>query len=218
MKLNILTSLAACMLMGCAATTGGYGPAPISEGRGRLVLDAGGIPQLNFYVTDQETDEEVHADTPRMSASSPTSYLTGTEVSNLVVDLEPGMYTVRINTDISDDVLIEDVEIRMGEERFVPVPVGRFAIRFTGSAQTNTQIPFIIMDYPMRSVLGKAMTSSAVKHFLVPAGRTYKVRIENSPTGQDEIIPVEVGFGGITQMQIGEPVQEEEDSGDTTTP
>ena len=44
MKLNILTSLAACMLMGCAATTGGYGPAPISEGRGRLVLDAGGIP------------------------------------------------------------------------------------------------------------------------------------------------------------------------------
>ena len=59
MKLKILAILAAGLLAGCAATTGGYGPAPISEGMGRLVLDAGGVPQLNFYVTDQEIDKEV---------------------------------------------------------------------------------------------------------------------------------------------------------------
>ncbi len=219
MKIFRLMLIATCF-GGCASTsTGGYGPAPIAEGMGRLVLDAGGIPQLNFYVVDQETDEEVFADTPRMSASSPTSYLTGAEATNMVVDLPPGTYTVTVNTDIEDDIMVEDVVVTMGEDRYIPISIGRFAVRFIGTAQTSTPIPFIVMDYPMRSILGKGMTSpSAVKHFLAPAGRSYKIRIENSPTGSDEIIPIEVAYGRITQIEIGSFAQEDEGDAEPETP
>ena len=119
---------------GCATTSGGGsgGPAPIPEGMGRLILDAGGINELNFYVVDQDTDEEVYSDTPRLSASSPAYYEMGAQDFRLMCDIPPGLYTVVVNTDIDDNVELRDVEVRLGEEKYVPVHVGRFSVRFTG--------------------------------------------------------------------------------------
>ena len=53
------------------------------------------------------------------------------------------------------------------------------------------------------------MTSPEIRYFVLPTGRAYKIRIENSPTGVDEIRPVEVRFGSITQVRIGEPASTE---------
>ena len=101
-----LVVAAICCLGVACATTGGGGslPAPIPEGMGRLYLDAGGINQLNFFVIDQETDEEVYSDTPRLRGSSPIAYQSGVEEYRLKVDLPPGTYTVLVNTDIEDNV------------------------------------------------------------------------------------------------------------------
>ncbi len=205
-----------CLLAsGCATTSGGGGgPAPIPEGMGRLILDAGGINELNFYVIDQDTDEEVYSDTPRLSASSPAYYEMGAQEFRLMCDIPPGLYTVVVNTDIDDNVEIRNVEVRLGEERYVPVQVGRFSVRFTGGEELGRQIPFLIMDYNMRTVLGKGMTSSEIRYFIVPAGRSYKVRIENSPSGLDEFRPVEVTYGGITHITIeSDSPQLEEEGG-----
>ena len=91
----------------------------------------------------------------------------------------------------------------MGEERYATPQVGRFMLRlFTDPGIVQIPTPFLITDYNMRTVLGRGMTSTEVRHFIVPAGRTYKVRMENSPTGRDEILEVEVRFGGITQIEI----------------
>ena len=195
-------------------------PAPIPEGMGRLMLDAGGINELNFYVLDQDTDEEVYSDTPRMFASSPVFYETGSQEYRLKADLPPGLYTVVVNTDIEDNVEIRDVEVTLGTEAWRQVRVGRFAVRFVGGDQFGRQIPFLIMDYNMRTVLGKGMTSSEVRYFIVPADRSYKVRIENSPSGFDEHRPVEVTFGNITHIQIEADTQQDEgeDGGGGTTP
>ena len=59
--------MATCLLMtACATTTGsGQGPRPIPEGQGRLIIEAGGIRQLNYYIVDQDTDEEIFSDHPR---------------------------------------------------------------------------------------------------------------------------------------------------------
>lgn len=191
---------------GCAATTGGTDPntpSPIPEGMGRLHLEAGGIPQLNFFIIDQETDEEVYADTPLAAASSPSSYQTGAEENRLRVDLPPGSYNVVVNTHIEDDVEVRDVEIVMGEDRYVTIPVGRFQVRFLGAEGAPQQVPFLILDYRGSSLLGKGMTSLGIRHFVLPAGRAYKIRI--SPTGIDEIRPLKVSFGSVTQLTIGEP-------------
>ncbi len=50
---------ATSLLVSCATTSefDEYGPAPIPEGKGRLTLEAGGIPRLNFYIIDDETEE-----------------------------------------------------------------------------------------------------------------------------------------------------------------
>ena len=198
--------LMATGLLACASTTaggggGGYEPVPIPEGKGRLTLQAGGINQLNFYIEDAATGDEVYKDNPRMSARSPSAYDSGAEVPRLTVDLPPGTYTVVVNTDIDDDVEIDDVQVQMGQEIYVPVRVGRFQIQFQGGDTFGSQMPFLIMDFNMSAVLGKGMTSSEVKRFIVPEGR-YKIRIENSPAGFDAQKRVDVNFGQITQVVI----------------
>ena len=197
--------MATCLLMAaCATTTGsGQGPRPIPEGQGRLIIEAGGIRQLNYYIVYQDTDEEIFSDHPRTAGSSPIGYESGSRSTNLVQDLPPGLYTVVVLTDIEDFVRVRDVEVVMGEERYATPQVGRFMLRlFTDPGIVQIPTPFLITDYNMRTVLGRGMTSTEVRHFIVPAGRTYKVRMENSPTGRDEILEVEVRFGGITQIEI----------------
>lgn len=194
----------AALLWGCAASTGGgaYAPPPIPEGMGRIYLAAGGINELNFYIVDQETDEEVYSDTPRLGAGSPIAFESGSQQYRLRADLPPGLYTVVVNTDIDDNVEVRDVELTMGEERYVPVPVGRFMVRVIGDTGPM-QVPYIITDYNMRVVLGRGMTSPMVNYAIVPAGRVYKIRMENLPAGLDEIRPVEVRYGGSpTQIEI----------------
>lgn len=191
---------------GCASTAGSgayQGPPPIPEGHGRLRLEAGGINQINFYVIDEETDEEVYSHTPRLSARSPVAYESGTERYGLMVDLPVGMYTIVVNTDIKEDLIIEEVEVKMGEEIYRRVPVGRFQVLFADS-QLGNQVPFLIMDYKMREVLGQGMTSSEVRHFIVPEG-LYKIRIENSNANIDDIKHLEVNFGRITPITFGQP-------------
>ncbi|MBI2506275.1 MAG: hypothetical protein HYW07_23925 [Candidatus Latescibacteria bacterium] len=195
-------SIAWMLAAGCATTGGSQNlPPPIAEGKGRLILDAGGINQLNFYVLDQETEEEVYESTPRMSASSPGAYESGSQEFELWVDLAPGTYTVVVNTDIKKNVELKGVEVKMGQEVYQHVPVGRFQLIFSGGEQFGAQVPFLIMDYNMRTVLGKGMTSSEIRHFIVPED-VYKIRIENLQAGLDEIRPVEVVFGRITPLSI----------------
>ncbi len=203
-------------IVSCASTGSSYeyGPGPIPQGSGRLILEAGGIRELNFFVTDQETGEEVHSAFPRLSAMSPSAYESGLKQTNLIVDLEPGVYTVVVNTDVNDDVVFENVQLTANIEKYVSVRVGRFQVMVAGT-QFGANMPFVIMDYTMRNVLGRGMTSRQVRHFIVPEGQ-YKIRMENSPTGFDEIRPVEVVYGRppsfvrIGQETTEEPGQEDE--------
>ncbi|MBT5055544.1 MAG: hypothetical protein HOM68_03290 [Gemmatimonadetes bacterium] len=215
---------ATCLLMAACATTtgGGHGPAPIPEGMGRLIIEAGGIRKLNYYIVDQDTDEEVFADHPRSAGSSPIGFESGSRATNLVQDMPPGLYTVVVLTDIEDFVRVRDVEVVMGEPRYATPQVGRFMLRVLAdnarSSSGAVQLPFLITDYNMRTVLGKGMTSTEVRHFIVPAGRTYKVRIENSPTGRDEIREVEVHFGGLTHIEIDGRTPDEQLQGGDDAP
>lgn len=205
-RLRAVALAVTCLLNACATTGGSpgaaYQPAPIPEGKGRLTLEAGGINQLNFYIVDEKTGDEVYEDTPRVSSRSPSAYDSGAEAHRLTVDLDPGTYTVVVNTDIDDDVEVEGVIVQMGQEIHVPVRVGRFQVQFQGGDQFGSQMPFLILDYNMRTVLGKGMTSSEVRRFIVPEGH-YKIRIEHSPSGFDVHRPVDVSFGRITQVFIG---------------
>ena len=126
------------------------------------------------------------------------------------VDLDPGTYRIEVNTDIKQSVTIEDVVVVMGEEVFKRVPVGRFQILFTGGEGFGSQVPFLIMDYNMRTVLGNGMTSTEVRHFVVPEG-VYKIRIENSPTGLDEIKHLEVFFNRVTPINFSPPAGPEQE-------
>ena len=191
---------------GCATTAGsgggGYGPPPIPEGKGRLMLETGGINKVNYYVLDEETGEEVHSETPRLAASSPIGYETGYGALPQFVDLVPGNYLVVVNTDV-DDSVEKEVEILMGQEVYTTIPIGRFQVIFSDS-QGRSQVPFLIYDYNLRTMLGRGMTSTEVRYFIVPVGE-YKVRIENSPTGLDEIRPVQVNMGQTQNILIGPP-------------
>lgn len=215
-RLSAAALVCAAVLAGCAASQTGssqYGPKPIPEGKGRLYLEAGGIMQLNFYVLDEETGEEVHSDMPRMSAASPAGYESSWQENRLVVDLDPGTYQVVVNTDIRDDVVVPGVVVGMGQETHTRIGVGRFMVLFTGGDQygPQPQMPFLIMDYGMRTVLGKGITSSQVKHIIVPEGR-YKIRMEQSSAGLDEMRPVDVAFGRVTPIRIDVRTEEEEQS------
>ena len=197
---------AVVVLVGCASTGsssgGGYGPPPIPEGKGRLMLEAGGINEVNYYVLDEETGEEVHAESPRSAASSPAGYETGYRAFPQYVDLDPGNYLVVVNTDV-DDSVEKEIEVLMGQEVYATIPIGRFQVIFSDS-QGRSQVPFLIYDYNLRTMLGRGMTSTEVRYFIVPVGE-YKVRIENSPTGLDEIRPVQVSMGQTQNILIGPP-------------
>lgn len=205
--------LSGLFITSCATTTGGsaYMPPPIPEGQGRLFIDAGGISDLNFLIIDDETEDEIYSQTPRMSARSPIAYERGLQSGMPIqVDLDPGTYRIEVNTDIKQSVTIEDVVVVMGEEVFKRVPVGRFQILFTGGEGFGSQVPFLIMDYNMRTVLGNGMTSTEVRHFVVPEG-VYKIRIENSPTGLDEIKHLEVFFNRVTPINFSPPAGPEQE-------
>ena len=193
------------VVAGCATTGGsggGYGMPPIAEGKGRLILETGGVNEVNYYVLDEETGEEVHSESPRMAASSPIGYETGHRSLPQFADLDPGSYRVVVNTDIEDSVE-KEVEVLMGQEMYATIPIGRFQIIFS-DAQGRSQVPFLIFDYNLRTMLGRGMTSTEVRYFIVPVGE-YKVRIENSPTGVDEIRPVQVSMGQTQNIIIGPP-------------
>ena len=196
--------LAACFLLACASTQGGggteYGPPPIPEGKGRLFLEAGGIQELNFFVEDAETGEIVYEDMPRASAFSPSAFERSWSENRLVVDLDPGTYDLTVNTDISDSIVERGVQIQMGQESHVVVRVGRVQVMVTGG-QGFSQVPFLFLDYTMRTVLGRGMTSSELRYFILPEG-SYKIRMENSPSGVDEMRSIEVAFGRPTPVMI----------------
>lgn len=190
---------------GCASTgsSAGYGPPPIAEGQGRLMLETGGINEVNFYVIDNETGDEVYSDSPRSAASSPIGYESSYGAFPQYVDLPPGSYLVVVNTDVEDSVE-KEVEIYMGQEAYVTVPIGRFQLIFFEGSERR-QVPFLIYDYNLRTVLGRGMTSTEVRYFIVPTGE-YKVRIENlSSSGSDEIRPVQVNMGQTQNIIIGPP-------------
>ena len=191
---------------GCASTagsgSGGYGPPPIPEGKGRLRLETGGINKVNYYVLDEETGEEVHSETPRSAASSPIGYETGYRSLPQFADLDPGNYLLVVNTDI-DDSVEKEVEVIMGQEVYTTIPIGRFQLIYSDS-QGRSQVPFLIYDYNLRTMLGRGMTSTEVRYFILPVGE-YKVRIENSPSGLDEIRPVQVSMGQTQNILIGPP-------------
>ncbi len=195
----------AAVVAGCA-TTGGSGGGyslrlpPIPEGKGRLMLETGRINEVNYYVLDGETGEEIYSESPRMAASSPIGYETGYRSLPQFVDLDPGRYTVVVNTDI-DDSVEKEVEVLMGQEMYATIPIGRFQVIFS-DAQGRSQVPFLIFDYNLRTMLGRGMTSTEVRYFIMPVGE-YKVRIENSPTGSDEIRPVQISMGQTQNIIIG---------------
>ena len=199
---------AAAVSLSCATTSAydDYGPAPMPAGKGRLTLQAGGIPRLNFYVIDTATEKVVHADTPLQGAFSPSAFQSGLVESNLSVDLDPGVYRVVVNTHIEENVEPPEVEVRMGEETPVMIRVGRFQLIMAGGP---TRLPFMIMDYNMSNVLGRGMTTPDVRHFIVPEGH-YKIRLENFSSGIDTQRPLEVSFGRITPIQIGTSTTTEE--------
>lgn len=200
-----LVGVLVAVVAGCATTSGsggGYGMPPIAEGKGRLILETGGVNEVNYYVLDEETGEEVHSESPRMAASSPIGYETGYRSLPQFADLDPGSYRVVVNTDI-DDSVEKEVEVLMGQEMYATIPIGRFQLIFS-DAQGRSQVPFLIFDYNLRTMLGRGMTSTEVRYFIVPVGE-YKVRIENSPTGVDEIRPVQVSMGQTQNIIIGPP-------------
>ena len=197
----LAVALSATLMAGCAATEGGNMPPPIPEGKGRLILDAGGINELNFFVINQETEEEVYSFTPRPPSTSPSAYERSVQEFRLFTYLDPGVYTVVVNTDLEQDIIeIPDVEIVIGEEKYVPVQVGRFMVNVTRNG-ARTQVPFLIWDYQLRTVLGRGMTSTQVRHFIARPG-IYKIRIEMLSAAIDHIRDVEVNMGRVTPVYI----------------
>ena len=185
------------LIAGCATTGGGPGrEVPvIPAGKGHLVLEAGGIEELDFSVFNQETGEKV------------------TQLYGLHTYLDPGIYRVEVATDFTYEdlrsVVLDDVEMVVGQEKHVRVPVGRFMINViqeSGQAQQpfgtgKIRLPFRVYDFGRRTVLlDRGMTSTQVKYFIAPLG-TYKVEL--TPRSFDEsgsriehiIRPIEVRFG-----------------------
>ena len=186
-------------LGGCASSTGSA-PPTIPEGQGHLILEAGLINQVNWYVIDQETEDEVHASMLRPNARSPSAYERGYQPNTLHTYLDPGIYTVFVVTDFGEPLEYADIEIRLGEETHVPIRIGKFMLNFTIDGEAR-QMRFLLWDYSFRHVIGEGMTSTQVRHYITQPGR-YKVRIEQLASGLDEQHDVEVSQGRVTPLNI----------------
>ena len=200
-KLHVLSLAAAGFLAGCAATTEIKPPPPIPEGQGQLLLEAGGIFELNFSVIDQETEEVVYSVSPRPSPLSPSAFQRQLRESQLKVYLDPGVYTVVVNTDLKSDIIeIPDVEIVIGERKWVTVQVGRFMVNVTREGMPE-QHRFVVYDYQMKAILGQGMSSTQVRHFIARPG-IYKVRMENLAQQIDHIRDFRVNMGSVMPIRI----------------
>ena len=198
---HLLSLAVATTMFGCVTTEGGSAPPPIPEGKGHLILDAGGIKQLNFSVIDQETQEVVYSVAPRPSPLSPRAYTRNLRQSQTHTYLDPGVYTVVVNTDLeSDTIEIPDVEIVLGEVKRVPVQLGRFMVNVVRDG-ARSQVRFVVYDYQMRSMLGQGMSSPQVRHFVARPG-LYKIRIQMPDQQVDKRRDLKVSMGAVTPIFI----------------
>ncbi|MBI4531492.1 MAG: hypothetical protein HY709_08195 [Candidatus Latescibacteria bacterium] len=207
------------IITGCAGSSatrgGGEQPPPIPVGMGQVVLDAGGISLLNYRIVDQATGKEVVVEQGRgRRAMSTRAVERGTEASNLQQFIQPGTYKVLVETDLAqdDEVEIDDVQVNLGETRYIPVPIGQFNLIVTSSADdpssagAQLQFPFKIWDYNKRTLLGRGMTSTQVKYFVAREG-LYKVSVEPSPGSNigELIQEVRVQAGRVFPVRIELP-------------
>jgi hypothetical protein len=207
------------LITGCAgssATRGGEEqPPPIPVGKGQIILDAGGISLLNYRIVDQVTGKEVIVEQGRgRRAMSTRAVERGTEASNLQQFIQPGTYRILVGTDLERDeeIEIDDVQVNLGETKYVPVPVGQFNLIVTSPTDDPTspggqlQFPFKIWDYNKRTLLGRGMTSTQVKYFVAREG-LYKVSIEPNPgSNVGELIQeVRVQAGRVFPVRIELP-------------
>ncbi|NKB69605.1 MAG: hypothetical protein GKR89_21250 [Candidatus Latescibacteria bacterium] len=156
---------------------------------------------MNFTVINQETEDDVHSFEGRPSAYSPSFYERGNEPFEMQAFLDPGLYTIFVNTDFDQTIEIADVQINVGEPTYKTVQVGRFMLNVTNSG-TPVQVPFVLYDYNnMSNLLGKGMTSTQVRHFIAQTG-IYKVRIEQLEAGIDAIRDVTVDMGRVIPIRI----------------
>ena len=209
-RTQIWVLAAATFLMGCAATTQVDLPPSIPEGKGQLLLEAGGIMELNWSVIDQETQEGVYSTSPRPSPLSPSAFQRQLRESQLRVYLDPGIYTVVVNTDFESDIIeVPDVEVVQGEVKWVPIQIGRFMVLATRD-NVPEQVRFVVYDYNMRAILGQGMTSTQVRHFVARPG-IYKLRIENLALQTDVIreFPVRMGTVYPVRVEMAPSTQDE---------
>jgi hypothetical protein len=195
----VMASILFGIVAGCATTGGGERAVPvIPAGKGVLVLEAGGIGELNSSVFDQETGKRVG------------------QFYGLETYLEPGRYRVEVETDFTYPdlrrVVLDEIAIVEGQEKHVRVPVGRFMISVmqqsdAGGSQ-KVQLPFRVYDYGRKTVLlDRGMTSTRTKHFIAPVG-TYKVELtprvfSESGSHMEHIIkPIEVRFGSVYPLML----------------
>ena len=192
------------IVAGCATMGGGERAVPvIPAGKGVLVLETGGIGELNFSIFNQETGERV-AQCPFYDGG-------------LDAVLDPGHYRVEVETDLTyravRRVVLDEIAIIEGQEKHVRVPVGRFMVNVIqgGDEQMpggrKTQFPFKVYDYGMKTVLLNRGMTSTMKYFVVPVD-TYKVELtprysDESGSHQEHIIEIiEVRFGAVRPVII----------------
>ena len=200
-RLPILALTLAGLIAGCAASSEVKLPPPLPEGKGQLLIEAGGIMELNFSVIDQETQEVVYSTSPRPSPLSPSAFQRQLRESQLKAYLDPGIYTLVVNTDFESDIIeVVDIEIVQGERKWVSVQIGSFMVIVTRDNQPE-QARFVVYDYNMRSILGQGMTSTQVRHFVARPG-IYKLRIENMAMQTDVIREFRVNMGSVYPVRI----------------
>jgi len=201
----------AVVAIGCATGSGGGG-LTIPEGQGMLILETGGIDRLSYRIFDQATDQEVVNVMGRTGwASSPRAYERSAAGPALYHFLPPGVYRLEVDTDLEQDepIVVEDVEVVVGQQRYAQVMLGRFQVTAVRRVETGEgtvqerqeQMPFKIYDYGLDHILGTGMTSTRVKHFVAREG-LYKIRMEpRMGAGGQEVMDlikeVSVRFGQV---------------------
>ena len=189
----ILVLITAAWMMGCASS-GKYSkkdePVTIPEGKGHLILYSGGIPELDFRVVDQATDEVV------------------VKGKGLQEFLDPGVYKVVVDTDLDvvHPVAIERVTITAGQLTHVEIPIGRFRVTVHHKGLIDddgvshcspVRMRFMLWDYELNKILltgrsslygydSQLADSDLTEHYAVPEG-DYKIQIV--PLGYISPIP-----------------------------